>query len=206
MSEIWKNKSLENLSIEYNGVVYEEEWKNIPNEPTSFFISSFGRIKKTFFKKGRSRGDRKHGISYQFEKVLAQQKNKKGYLVCDLCYVGKEKRSSPVHILVAESFLGKRPKGFDQVNHMFGVKTDNFYKHIEWSNNSHNIKHAWATGLFKPNLPKETLFSRSKILVHKEIGIFCNIIEAARIVGVTRERMGQMISGKLFNNTKFIAA
>ena len=55
-----------------------------------------------------------------------------------------------VHILVASAFVkNDQPAKKVEVNHDDGVKTNNFYKNLEWVTRQRNIEHAYETGLNK---------------------------------------------------------
>lgn len=54
--------------------------------------------------------------------------------------------SKKVHRIVCETFLPKKI-GMSDVNHINGIKSDNRLENLEWSNDSHNIRHAFKTGL-----------------------------------------------------------
>lgn len=58
-----------------------------------------------------------------------------------------EGKSFRVHRLVAEAFL-PNPNGYEQVNHINGVKTDNYLGNLEWCNSFQNMRHAKNIGLF----------------------------------------------------------
>lgn len=137
-----------------------EKWIPIYNYEEFFEVSNFGKIRN---KKNK--------------KILKSSKCKKGYENIRL-FVNRENfKSHKVHRLVLSSFSDI--KYAPQVNHINGIKFDNRLENLEWSNNSHNIKHAWATGLFKPKQKVSLDSPHSKYFVHKEYGIFKNINELA---------------------------
>jgi hypothetical protein len=55
-----------------------------------------------------------------------------------------------VHKLVAEVFLGPRPKG-TEVNHKDSVKTNNTFTNLEYITHADNIAHAKRRGSYKGN-------------------------------------------------------
>ncbi len=54
-----------------------------------------------------------------------------------------------MHWLVAEAFLGKRPKKHT-INHKDGNKTNNDINNLEYVTSSENTEHAIKLGLYKP--------------------------------------------------------
>lgn len=178
-----------------------DTWKDIPNYE-GFQINLSQQVRRL----AHSYTDVKGRVMHQQEKLITINKSQKGYLRCALCLGNGQRKHFTIHRLMMLTFIGLPPDGMDQINHKDGDKANNNINNLEWSNNSLNIKHAWATGLFNPALPKGLMFGRAKQLVHKEYGFFCNIIEAARISDLDRIKMGQMIAGKIPNTTKFIAA
>lgn len=61
-------------------------------------------------------------------------------LVC-----GDRRARRMVHQLVAEAFI-PNPQGFDQVNHLDADTRNACVGNLEWCDQSHNLKHAYATG------------------------------------------------------------
>ena len=61
----------------------------------------------------------------------------------------KRPRSKTVHSIVAESFLGSRPKGMT-VNHIDGDKSNNRLDNLEYYSLRDNAMHALAHGLLAP--------------------------------------------------------
>jgi len=74
-----------------------------------------------------------------------------GYLSVRLCD-GVRRWRPYVHQLVAQAFLEGAFVGHEP-NHRNGNKIDNSVGNLEWLTHSDNLKHAVATGLFKPVPP-----------------------------------------------------
>ena len=60
--------------------------------------------------------------------------------------IAGKQRTFYVHRLVAEAFL-PNPEDLPQVNHIDGNPSNNNSKNLEWCTASHNIQHAYNTGL-----------------------------------------------------------
>lgn len=85
-------------------------------------------------------------VSRRTFKVLSQYLNKKGYYVHASKMGGRKGIliAPRIHQLVAQAFVYKNPDTTNEliVNHIDGVKTNNFYTNLEWVTYSENIKHA----------------------------------------------------------------
>lgn len=65
----------------------------------------------------------------------------------------------PVHTLVAEAFLGKRPKG-KQVHHKNHMGTDNRVENLQWVTPSENVQYAQRAGRRNNTTGEANGFSR----------------------------------------------
>jgi hypothetical protein len=115
----------------------EEIWKDIKGYEDHYKISNLGRVKSLFDKNQKRR-----------DKILNAALTRCGYLRTVLANHGKV-RSLYIHRLVAAAFV-PNPEDKAQVNHINGIKTDNYFKNLEWCSQSENMKHAYATGLESP--------------------------------------------------------
>jgi hypothetical protein len=106
-----------------------EEWLAVSGFPNAE-VSNLGRIRSLF--RGKS----------VIRKPLVHQH---GYLTITLQNKTLKKRAR-IHVLVAEAFLGPKPKGFD-VNHKDGNKKNNVADNLEYLTRSDNCKHAFKIGL-----------------------------------------------------------
>lgn len=112
-----------------------EEWRTIAGWP-DYAVSNLGRVRRL-----SSRTCAKAGA------ILKATRRSKGrpYLCVCLCRDGQTSVRA-VHVLVAEAFLGVRPKG--QVpNHQDGDPTNNRASNLKWETQSRNVQHAYELGL-----------------------------------------------------------
>ena len=110
-----------------------ETWKDIPEFEGYYQASSLGRIRsvdRLVHHWGTSGCALRKGI------ILSPKLTKKGY--SEVVLVKKNKRYvRRVHRLVALTFLHK-PVGYDVVNHINEVKTDNSISNLEWCTSQYN--------------------------------------------------------------------
>src|SRR5688500_5619672 len=99
-------------------------WKPIENLEL-YWVSSDGRV--VSFNRTNS-------------KILSTAVDR-GYLQVHLKY-----KTSKVHRLVASAFC-KRRKDMDEVNHKDGIKANNHYKNLEWTDRPGNMQHCDRLGL-----------------------------------------------------------
>jgi hypothetical protein len=112
----------------------QEEWKPIAECNGEYYVSSQGRVKSLKFGKERILIGRMQGKGLKYPVVTLSLKSR--------IYQVK------IHKLVALAFI-PNPDNKPQVNHINGIKTDNYVENLEWATASENNKHAWSTGLFE---------------------------------------------------------
>lgn len=80
---------------------------------------------------------------------LKQSLNNDGYLI-----VNMNRKTYPIHSLVAKFIIGERPQGLC-VNHIDGNKLNNAASNLEYVTLAENTKHSIRTGLHVCNRPQE---------------------------------------------------
>lgn len=117
-----------------------EIWKDIDKLDGYFQISNTGRLRSI---------DRiieyTDGRNYLYKGKEYFPSYNRGYCIQTLNLNGK---AIPVkfHRLVAEAFI-PNPNNLPQINHKDGNKKNNCVENLEWCNASHNLYHAFKTGL-----------------------------------------------------------
>lgn len=85
-------------------------------------------------------------ISPKLKRPLKTATNHKGYEVVKLYDQKGNKKTIPVHRVVALTFC-PNPNNLPQVNHIDGNKQNNRVGNLEWCDNTHNCLHAVESGL-----------------------------------------------------------
>ena len=108
-----------------------EVWKPISGFEKHYEVSNLGRVKRlTGFSAGQCL---RPGISgTKYPNVVLHVHNKRN--------------TRRIHLLVAEAFLGPRPKGYE-VNHKDGNKQNAAASNLEYVTPSENHLHAFRIGL-----------------------------------------------------------
>lgn len=140
--EHYQNRDLENIIEEIDGIVYVEEWLPVLGYETYYQVSSMGRVKTL----GRNSGKVKNKV---WVRILKQSFMIKGYVFVSLYNEKGKSTQKTIHRLVAIAFI-PNPENKPEVNHLFGVKTDNRKIRLEWNTVSENRKHAYKIGINKP--------------------------------------------------------
>lgn len=117
----------------------KEEWRDIKGYEGKYQVSNFG------FVKSLQRWDNFNNRVQKRERILKQNKNRKGYMKVKL-YNEEGKKTLSVHRLVAIAFI-ENPENKEQINHIDGNKANNRLDNLEWCTNKENQIHARKCGL-----------------------------------------------------------
>lgn len=128
MIEYHKNFSLEPLFyINDEGLVCQEEFRDIPNYEGLYQVSDLGRVKSLNYKNTGK------------EKILISGDNGRGYLSLGLAK-NKKRKFFKVYILVAITFLNHKPCGYKLVvDHKDENKLNNCLKNLQIITHRENI-------------------------------------------------------------------
>jgi hypothetical protein len=149
----------------------EEIWRIIDDAP-DYAVSNLGRVKRVT-----------KGIHTFPGRILNQQPNRAGYMVCQLLSKtsaanknGKVWRCT--HRLVLEAFVGKRPGGQFSANHIIPDKTNNRIDNLEWVTITENNVHALRTGQ-RSNGQGDT--SRNHKLKEGEVWLIKKLLHSGKV-------------------------
>ena len=145
-----------------------EIWKPIPKYEKYYQVSNLGRVKSlerdAIYRRDSNR------TYYKKERIINQHVDRKGYLKVKLYNGAAKGETIGVHRLVAKAFI-QNIHNLSQVNHINGVKSDNFVENLEWVTHRYNVQHAYNTGLKKPENYKGSGNKTSKLVEQQVIGI-----------------------------------
>jgi len=113
----------------------EEIYKNITGYEGIYYISNKGNVKSK---------------KRKIDSILKPRKSNCGYLRIFLCK-NKSHKQYTIHRLVAEAFIPNL-ENKPQVNHIDGIKINNFVENLEWVTSSENTTHSFRVLNKKPNL------------------------------------------------------
>lgn len=123
-----------------------EIWKSINGYKGFYEVSNYGRVRSldriVYFKNNKG--------SRLYKGKILKQKYHNGYAMVNL-NKNKKLEVKYVHRLVAEHFL-PNPNNLPCVNHIDGVKCNNYIKNLEWCTYSRNNLHALSNNLRKNNI------------------------------------------------------
>jgi len=199
MNNDHKNKSLELIERNIDGVDYTEEWRPVVEYPDLYHISSFGRLKRLAYK-SRQNGNVDKIIP---EKIISGNLTKKGYVRLILRNNGLWV-SRYCHRLVAFAFI-ENTENKPDVNHKTGIKLYNHYTQLEWCTPQENNDHGVKLGLLKRGRKPyvNTYVKRGRCTGKKVINIetgeiYTNVDELCRIKSLSIKNIRRQISGERY--------
>ena len=84
-------------------------------------------------------------LNMNTNKMLKPQKCRAGYLRVNLVRDDGKRKAFSIHRLVAIRYVVGRTKLHNEVNHIDGDKSNNYYKNLEWVTRKENMAHARET-------------------------------------------------------------
>jgi hypothetical protein len=135
------------------------------------------------------------------KKIKSQYIGSTGYYMVSFSYNNKSKPQR-VHRLLASTFL-KNIHNAKFINHIDGNKLNNDLNNLEWCTHSHNMKHAFETGLVNNTGEKNGMskLNLDKVTIIKKLlkdGISQQKI--ANIFNVSRSAILKIHLGKTWNH------
>jgi len=132
--------------------IMQEKFKDIEGYKGLYQVSNFGLIKSL----SRFRANRPDKSGYiKKENFLAPRKNGRGYLFTEL-WKNNRKEKIYIHRLVGKYFISN-PQNKPQINHIDCNPSNNYFKNLEWTTQSENIKYATKLGRMYPVWKKKYL-------------------------------------------------
>ena len=130
-----------------------EIWKDVVGYEGHYMVSNLGRVKS--IKIHNSHGTVMKERRNKLKKVYI---NERGYCKVSVIINSQSKRVS-VHRLVAMAFI-TNPENKPQVNHIDGIRNNNYVENLEWCTATENVRHAWDNGLNKAKKGEEVAHTR----------------------------------------------
>ena len=166
--------------------IFEEHFKQIKGYD-NYLISDRGRV-----------------FNFKFKKFLKPWKDRGGYLFVGLCKNGVHKHY--LHRLVALAYI-PNPENKPTVNHIDGIKTNNFVENLEWNTQKENVRHSWDNGLSKPTCVKGIKNGRAKLSEEQVLEIRKLYKtgdyyqkDLAKIFDITQPLIGYIVNRKIWQH------
>lgn len=154
-----------------NGDISDSNIENLRYSPINIIwkLIDFKNIKQNTYAVS-NHGDIKNILT---NKILKQFNDKGGYKILELSCSDNIGRTFKVHQIVANAFHNKPSDEFNEVNHINGIKDDNYFKNLEYVTSSMNQKHAY---LAKLQIPNNCEKSPSALYTNEQIKKVCELI------------------------------
>lgn len=151
-------------------------------------VSNLGNVKRINYKRNKN------------DYILKQFYNVRGYYQIGL-YINNKQKYYYVHRLIAQAFI-PNPNNYPIINHINGIKSDNRINNLEWCTHTHNIRHAFSTGL---NIaPIGDNHKRSKKIIDIVTGeIYHSALTLSLKLGINRGTLKSWLNNNRPNNSNF---
>ena len=141
------NHNRRGVAMATHKVGASEEWRAVEGFLGWYEVSDLGQVRSLgrVVKDARGRGQNRSGRLLTPKKT-GWRNGVPRYRCVRLCKAGSETHA-PVHVLVAQAFLGHRPDSEMEVNHKDGDGANNALANLEIVTREQNVQHAILTGL-----------------------------------------------------------
>lgn len=163
-----------------------ETWKDVVGYEGRYQVSDKGRV-RSLSVKSRTK--------FFSGRVLAQSRNKSGYMV-----VGLSRKMHSVHNLVASAFI-ENPNGYDCVNHKDENKANNNADNLEWCTHKYNCNYGTRNERISQNAGREII---QYDLCGNELKRWASAAKAAAFYGVARTTITGCCAGRQHTSCGYI--
>ena len=171
----------------------QEIWKDVKGYEGLYQVSSLGKV-KSLSREVKGKGGSKR---FLLGRILKPSNNGHGYELVMLCKNGKTK-GKVVHRLVAEAFI-PNPDNKKEVNHIDGIKDENYVENLEWCTRKDNLNHAFNLGLM--NTAKGANHYKSKKVYSERLNKeFVSIKEVAKYLFLSATSVSKVLRGETKSN------
>lgn len=80
-------------------------------------------------------------VKNKHDKIIKSRNNGNGYLIIDLYYGNGNKKTIPIHRLVAETYCNKKQEHHNQIDHIDSNRTNNNKNNLRFIDRSGNNRH-----------------------------------------------------------------
>lgn len=168
------------------------KWVAVPGYEGRYEVSSCGQVRSLGIVVNAKGG----ANAFRKGRILKQAVKSSGYRQVTLCAADDSRRSVLVHVLVAQAFLGQRPRGH-HVRHLDCNPANNCVENITYGSPAENAKDTIECGR-RPRgdahpRAKLTEFEAREILESKGL-VSPQVL--ALVFGIAREHVWQIQSGR----------
>lgn len=119
--------------------------------------------------------------------VCKQRTDRDGYMRVSLYACKNKPLDTPVHLIVATTFLGTAPDGCTQINHKDENKQNNHISNLEWCDAKYNNSYGTGTArrsLARLNGPRSFETLQIDPISNEVIKVWPSTMEAERVLGI----------------------